>query len=439
MERRTFIKALAAVGLVAGAPLVGDRSRAAGRFSGPFLVQVDAGGGWDPRFLFDPSSDAEQNRVTTESVEVGAFRCPALTVDAERLELDTEQGQEQFLLSPQDFLAKHASALAVVNGVDTGTNNHEAGNRAMWSGRTLEGYPSVGALHAAHFGSHLPVAYLSSGGYDATQNLVPLARVANVDALRRVISPNLIDANSKPEDRAYFHTQETFERIRRVQRERLASRIDKEELPRVKAALVALDQARAAEAELARLKLPTELVDLPGLDDLERFLRQAQIVVAAFASGVTAAATLSLGGFDTHSDHDRNQSRQLMKLLYGVDFLLAELDKAGLRGKTVVVASSDFARGPRYNGDGGNAGKDHWPTTSVFALGPGIRGGRVVGATTSEQLPALVDPKTLKVTSGGAKIEPHHVHRSLRQALGISDAKAAASFGLAGETLPLFA
>ncbi len=63
-------------------------------------------------------------------------------------------------------------------------------------------------------------------------------------------------------------------------------------------------------------------------------------------------------------------------LLWGVDFLMEEAKKAGIDGQLIVVGASDFGRGPFYNGDGDGAGKDHWPITSLFAMGPGIAGGR---------------------------------------------------------------
>jgi uncharacterized protein (DUF1501 family) len=110
-----------------------------------------------------------------------------------------------------------------------------------------------------------------------------------------------------------------------------------------------------------------------------------------------------------------------------------------LGGNVVVVAASDFGRGPFYNGDGDGAGKDHWPVTSMFAMGPGIPGNRVVGGTTADQRARLVDPGSLAVVDGvdgvdGVRIRPEHVHHALRQVAGVDDSL----YPLPGNTLPLF-
>ena len=51
---------------------------------------------------------------------------------------------------------------SVLNGIDTSTNNHDAGSRTMWSGRLAEGYPSLAALIAANKGGGSPMATMAS-------------------------------------------------------------------------------------------------------------------------------------------------------------------------------------------------------------------------------------------------------------------------------------
>jgi hypothetical protein len=65
--------------------------------------------------------------------------------------------------------------------------------------------------------------------------------------------------------------------------------------------------------------------------------------------------------------------------------LVTDLDERGLLDRTLVVATGEFGRTPKFNCNGG---RDHWPGvwTAVFA-GGGVKGGRVVGksdATASE-------------------------------------------------------
>jgi uncharacterized protein (DUF1501 family) len=185
------------------------------------------------------------------------------------------------------------------------------------------------------------------------------------------------------------------------------------------------------------LTLPPSLVDLDGLDDLERMERQAQLALAGFQSGVAVSATINLGGFDTHANHDRDQARQIVKLLAGIDFLITGAELAGIIDRMFIVVGSDFGRGPLYNSDRDNAGKDHWPITSMLAMGPGIPGDRVIGATDGGQRAMRIDANSLTVvTDGGSPLIPETVHRALRRVAGIDGI--AADYPLAGQDVALF-
>jgi uncharacterized protein (DUF1501 family) len=152
---------------------------------------------------------------------------------------------------------------------------------------------------------------------------------------------------------------------------------------------------------------------------------------------LVVSANLQLGGFDTHANHDRDQLRQIVKLLGGINFLFDQLDAAGIGQNTYVVVASDFARGPHYNAAAANAGKDHWSITSMLVMGPGIPGNRVIGGTTDGQMPLLVDPSTLAPSTTGLKITPSAIHRALRQVARISP-ELEQRYPLLGDALPLF-
>jgi uncharacterized protein (DUF1501 family) len=172
------------------------------------------------------------------------------------------------------------------------------------------------------------------------------------------------------------------------------------------------------------------------LDDLERMMRGAQLAVSAFKSGVAAVATLPLGGFDTHANHDRDQPKQLAKLWKGIDFLLAEAEAAGLLGQLYVVVGSDFGRGPTYNSENSGAGKDHWPVTSMMVMGPGIPGNRVIGATDAGAGARPIDPAALTPSDSGVVLTPEIVHSALRRVAGVESFDA--EYPLAGPVVPLF-
>lgn len=167
---------------------------------------------------------------------------------------------------------------------------------------------------------------------------------------------------------------------------------------------------------------------LPDLGDgANPLIRQIQVAMAAYRAGITVAADLELDGFDTHEDHDATHIPRLGQLLAGVDFAVDEAARQGIADDVVIVVGSEFGRSPGYNSSNG---KDHWPVNSVMALGAGIRGGRVVGATTERHEARAIDPRTLAVSDRGVRIEPRHIHHNLRRLAGIDGAALAQRYPL---------
>ncbi len=430
MDRRKFLKLSALTGLALSAPLgLGLRRVRAGAltYGGPFYVFVNAGGAWDPRFLCDPILDPAQNRVYGSIATAGNIPYAPIAMTDATTGLDPASAGE--LLGTQAFFEKYAAQLLCINGIDMATNNHDGGVRHIWSGKLEEGHPSIGALVAATKAPAEALAYISSGGYDQTQGLVPLTRMSSIDTIRRVAYPHHLD----PADLSAgtYHTGDTIGRIRAAQTARAERLQSGATLPRDRAAKSELLLARENDDTLQALVLPDALVDFGdyNLSDLERFMQQAQLALAAFQAGLAAAVNLNLGGFDTHATHDRDQVRQIGKLLRGVDFLMTEAQNMGLGGQLTVMIGSDFARGPFYNGDNEFSGKDHWSIGSAMFMGNGIAGNRVVGATDDDQR---------AVPYNGTVITPAHIHQSLRNLAAVSADPKAAEYPLPGEDLGLF-
>jgi hypothetical protein len=437
-SRRTFLQSAAAVGLsVFVPPLFLPNEARAARYGGPFWLFVNAQGGWDPRFLFDPSLAIEQNRLYTSVKQVGAFSVAPIPVDLARVGLATDQGLDTYLLSAEAFATAHGQQMLVLNGIDTATNNHDAGVRTMSCGRLSEGYPALAGLIAAVKGPDRPMAFLSGGGYDATNGHIPLSRVSGADALARIARPN--DLNPTDVKTEHYHSAATMTRIMELQHARIDAQRAHQSLPRLQRSIDALRAARDTTAELSDLVIAETLVDLPGgLDDLERFERQVQLSYAAFEAGLSVCASVTLGGFDTHGNHDHDQTRQQWKLLGGVDFALRHAAEKGLADKLFVVVTSDFARGPEYNGNNDGSGKDHWPITSMLAFGPGIAGNRVIGATDDGQRPLKLNASSLATDDAGVTLGPADIHRALRKLAGVDATELAGLYPLVGEDLPIF-
>jgi hypothetical protein len=276
---------------------------------------------------------------------------------------------------------------------------------------------------------------MSFGGYDATFDLAPLSRIGSGGQVRRVAAPN--ELNPDNDDTQLYHSADTWARIREAQLSRLGDLAASQRLPKLQRSIAGLLEARETDGQLAALQVP-ELVDLPGnLNDAENLIRSGQMALSAFKSGLGVAANLSMGGFDTHGNHDQQQRLRVIQLLTGVGGLLEQIESQGLSDRTFVVIGSDFGRTPNYNAEGNGGGKDHWPITSFLALGPGVEGDRVVGATTADQNARGIDPSTLEVSTDGVKITPAQIHVALRKLAGL-DEQMTQQYPLVGGDLPLF-
>ena len=443
MERRSFLRATALAGLASAAPWVFSRVRHRAFaqeviYKGPYWVFVEAGGGWDPRFLFDPTENPDQNRLYKGIGQVGAIRHAAIDLDNEQLGWANDVAVREAVLSVKQFLERHGDRITVVNGIDTTTNNHDIGTRAMGSGKITAGYPVLAALIAHAEAPDLPISYLSYGGYDKTNDLVPLTRVANSEVFSRISRPNEMSPGATSTE--LFHSRETMERISRFQRERTEVMRNRQHLPALRKSIQELLAARAGSFVLDRVELPADPVQLASreLKAQQVFMQASQSLLAAFKSGLTASGTIRVSGFDTHGAHDRAQARLVLQLLSGIDYLQTEASRLGLADSLYVVVTSDFARGPQYNGKTSDDGKDHWPITSMFAMGPGIAGNRVVGETDDRQLAVAVDPRTLRPSEAGVVIGPADVHKALRKLAGLDRTELSARYPLSGAHLPLF-
>lgn len=425
MDRRSFLKLAAMSGVAVMTPAALTRtSYAAARYGGPYFILIHAGGGWDPTLLFDPKgsdSPLMTNKGFTgaQIAQVGPFRTPPATVDFGAAGM-----------KPLDFATKHQSRLLVVNGIDTTTGNHDTGTRAVWSGQVAEGYPSFAAVTAAAKTPGNPLGFITSGGYEATGGLTSLTRLGNVDQVRRVAYPNRRDPANAMQT---YHSEATWERIQAVQRQRLEALRAGQEVPRISRGMNALYLARDPANDLAQLAaaLPSNAQINAATNGLHR---QGMVAVSGFKAGLAVATSLSVGGFDTHGNHDGAHIPALGSLLFGIDKIVDEINAAGLQDKVIIAVGSDFGRTPAYNAQNG---KDHWNITSMFFMGPGIAGNRVIGGTDPSFKAKTFNPATLTEDASGTRIRCEHIQKALRQLAGVSDSEPARKFPLSASTQDL--
>jgi hypothetical protein len=100
-----------------------------------------------------------------------------------------------------------------------------------------------------------------------------------------------------------------------------------------------------------------------------------------------------LDGWDTHKDNFGRTQKLMGALDPAFATLVRDLDERKLLDSTLVMCMGEFGRTPKVNGD---EGRDHHPAAwSAVLAGGGVRGGRVVGATSDDGDKVVARPTTV--------------------------------------------
>ncbi len=102
--------------------------------------------------------------------------------------------------------------------------------------------------------------------------------------------------------------------------------------------------------------------------------KQLDIVAGLIELGVpTRVYSVSLGGFDTHSDERGTQERLLAQLDAALSGFAARLARTERGGQVVTMVYSEFGRRVQANS---SEGTDHGTAGPMFVFGRGVQGGR---------------------------------------------------------------
>lgn len=402
MDRRDFLKLAGASGLtIATTPVLGEAlargDESAGNdlpslaeCGGKLLVMMSATGGWDPTLACDPKAHLNNSYEENMILEAGNIRYAPIGMEGEA------------------FFANHYQQMLVVNGIDGRTNSHETGTKHTASGRMAGHYPAMTAIAAGFVAPHLPMSFLTFGGYATTAGLVAPTRQLTSNRVAELAHPDR--TNFTLEDSPTYHSAKAHSLIRLTREARTQRMMAEQRLPRYAKSMDTLLTARLGADELQRLE--AQLPEPAATSDQQRI----QLMIAAMAAGICVAGNFSNGGFDTHTTHDASHIPRMNTFLGNADFLLQEAVRQGIEDRLVVALVSDFGRTPNYN-DG--AGKDHWPITSMIVVGAGVPGNRVVGLSDEGHHAINLDPDTLAPAAEDAedfvRIGPDHVNKNIRR------------------------
>lgn len=431
MKRRNFLKVSSLLGAGACMPMslytLGQGLGESSAYTGRLLVTVQAKGGWDVTSFCDPKAN-----VTGES-EINRWSRTSEVQQAGNILYAPFGGNARLFNDYHKYMM-------VINGVDAQTNSHTVGIVNNWSGRVADGYPSLPAIFSSSYAAELPLSYINNGGFGQTSKLIRYSRMDDSSALVNLLNPNRAEWDPNVANL----TDSSFSRLQAYRKQRgqmlaTESAITSRMQYNRDAYLQSLVQSESLAGFAANIPSENQLqpsVNIGGRD--QNYMRQIQLAMIAFQSGVASAADLMLDGFDTHAGHDAEQSSIMTHLTDGIVYLWEYAEQLGLADRLTVVIGSDFGRTPYYNSEDG---KDHWPIGSVIVMEKNAPwGNRVVGLTDEGHNAVKINPSTLgRDDANGTIIYPSHVHKALRTYLGLDNLPNVGSFPFqATETFDFF-
>ncbi len=397
MKRRDFLQLLSVSGLACSAPIGLSKAHAATR-PDQFFVTIYAEGGWDTTAFCDPKGNANRsdgngpvNTYQTSDIgTAGNFKYAPNLVGFEENGLGAKN---------KTFFDKHYNNMTIINGFEALSSGHSINSAGSGN---MNGLPSIGALFAASHFADSSTSYVSFGGNSATRNLVPVSKIDSKTKVSDFINPNMVHS-----DAAY----DVFKNYRTARQDALLAN---EGAVVRRGAMGRLFNAVNGDASLSALD-----TFLPAAGLQNGINGQAEFVAAAFASGLTAAANLEVGGFDTHSNNDKYQTSNLGKMLDGVETLYAEAERHGIADRMTVYLCSEWTRTPFYNDE--SEGKDDYGIGSAILISPSNKNGNGLLQLTDAECNLLkVNTNNFQADENGLELSQHHIHRSLRRFLNIN-------------------
>ena len=398
-------------------------------YEGRLLVTLQLDGGVDVTQLCDPKVNVRGE--------------PKINHWAEQ----ADPGQAGNLLyapvaSNEQFFARFANDMMVVNGVDSQTNSHETGKLYNWTGSNAEGKPSLSALFAAAQSPDQPLAYTVFQGFSRTAGLIGYNRFDDLSNMGVLVQPNIDPWSGDPK-----RPESDLMRSNAMVQDGVQSLLSQPSLSvRQRQSVLRFVEAREGRESLQQLAelvpaqddiAPRDEFNAGGMNFSSSLKQQMQGALLVFKSGLGSAADLSLGGFDSHDQHDPVSEALLSHFADAVSFFWDYAEELGLADRILLVVGSDFSRTNFYN-DGN--GKDHWPIGSYMLMERGAPwGNRVVGLTDELHFAQPISAETLKGDANGVIMTPAHLHKAIQGYLGLDSFATALELDFSDqEALPMF-
>lgn len=277
-------------------------------------------------------------------------------------------------------LAEHMDDVSLVRSVVSKEGNHQRARYFLHTGYVPSGtiaHPDLGALicqQRADAGFDMP-SYMAINGATPGAGILGVAHAPFYvqDPTKPV--ENL--AHAQGVDRARFERRQVLRRAlgRTFDESRAGPETRGHDAVYAKAATL-MHSPRTAAFDLEQE--PAALRDAYGRNRFGQGVLMARRLIEA---GVKVVE-VQLNGWDTHQDNFTRVKNLCDQLDPAFATLVRDLRERDLLESTLVVCMGEFGRTPRINA---NEGRDHFARAWSLALaGGGVKGGRVVGATSPD-------------------------------------------------------
>jgi len=415
-----------------------------------FLLMVYFSGGWDQLLALDPRDATlpAHQYVAGKAPTAGVY--PAYAEAAVRntavsavMQATGGKGVQSaggltFGPAVTQSLLAHAADLSLVRGMMMDTLTHEVGRRYLLTGKFPRGLAASGSslntVVAAQSQSVLDLPNLVvnveayNASYPAFASPVFVRSASDVRAVLNPQSATALKGSSEAVLEAYENGPERC----------AEAELDGEGL----AAAFRDSRAQArrlinsAAGGLFQFANPppnpdvAELFTAFNLDptkELNSMKARAALAGQALTRGISQAVSVTLAdGLDDHFDLPGQHAASLSPGFHALGLLISYLKsrQVGTTGKsfwdcTTLFAFSEFSRTPLLNA---RDGRDHHLTGSCLVSGPGLKRGKVFGASTATggmQVPNVDLSTGQPVTTGGVSVRPCDVHATLLNSMGM--------------------
>ena len=401
MNRRDFLQFSGLSGVALGAGLVPFQSLASSQSDLNFVF-VFNGGGWDPTRVF---ANCFEQRAVDMELDSGLSNIGDLRwVD----HVDRP--------SVTNFFERYHSRSVIFNGLLVPSVAHGNCRRLMMTGTSNDGASDWAAIIAsgASMELALPQMVLSGPSYPG-QHGVSVTRAGTGGQLDALLSGEVLDWSDQLTERPPIRAEDRMDSylVRRA-----AAAVDSANLPRAK------ELYEAYEASLVRGVELKDLQDVINWSAGGSLAAQGNLAGQLLNLGISRTVMMNHGGsgWDSHQNNDQTQSQSWESLFGGLLDTADRFDTlpgrngGSLLDETVFVVMSEMGRTPALN-DG--EGKDHWPYTSALVMGPGLTGGRVIGATDDFYYGERIDMESGELDRNGQDLTVGNLGATLLAVAGV--------------------